>query len=278
MRCLTKPEIKARQAFDLCIASIRDNDLASRMKLVVNAIELAETEYVSHGERATLYQIAAATDIAGGISVGEMERVYKGTFVRSVGTRYIYDMLRKQPENDICPLCGQRTVSTLDHYLPQSSHPALIITPVNLVPACSECNKSKLARQASVAIDQTLHPYFDDLGDGRWLYAEVKVASPTALIFSVTPPDEWADTLRQRVVVHFRTFGLGALYASHAAVELSNIRYALRAMAAENPASVISDHLRGRAKSCASASANSWQRATYEALADSDWFCEGGFG
>src|SRR6185437_1460043 len=58
---------------------------------------------------------------------------------------------------------------------------------------------------------------------------------------------------------------------------LSNIRYALKVMAVQNSASVISSHLRERAKSCASASPNSWQRATYEALGDSDWFCEGGF-
>jgi|SRR6185437_1335683 len=220
MKFLTRPKVKARDAIDLCIASIRDNDLVGRMKLAIKAIELAETEYISHGEEATLYQIAATKKIANVISVAEMERVYKGTFVRSSGTRHIYDTLKKQSENDICPLCGQRTVSTLDHYLPQSAHPALVITPVNLVPACSECNKAKLARQASVAIDQTLHPYFDDLGDARWLYAEVNEASPAALVFSADPPDAWGDILRQRVIAHFKTFGLGPLYASHAAVEL----------------------------------------------------------
>jgi len=39
----------------------------------------------------------------------------------------------------------------------------------------------------------------------------------------------------------------------------------------------ISKHLRERAESCAQIHKNSWQKATFDALADSDWFCSGGF-
>jgi len=278
MRYLPRPTITARDALDLCIASIRDEDFNRRLVLAIPTIEAAEASYILHGEQATLYMIAQSDGVAGYVSTADMERVYKRTFVRSAKTRNIYDTIKKKPENDVCPLCGQRTVSTLDHYLPQSAHPALVVTSVNLVPACSECNKTKLALQAAVAEDQTLHPYFDDLGNERWLYAQVREGEPAALTFEASPPGTWTETLRQRVLTHFKTFGLGPLYASHSAVELNNLRYGLRQMAMRNSPLEIRDHLMRSADSCAAAYPNSWQRATYEALAKSEWFCSGGFG
>jgi hypothetical protein len=140
-------------------------------------------------------------------------------------------MIKKLPANDICPMCGQRTVGTLDHYLAQSLHPALVVTPANLLPSCGDCNKAKLDAQPRAVIEQTLHPYFDDADDGVWLYANVEEGTPTALLFYPDPPTVWPETKQARVRLHFRTFGLGALYASHSAVELNNIRYGLQRIA-----------------------------------------------
>ncbi len=277
MRRLLRPAITARQALDLCIASIRDLGLTQRLRLAAATIEATETAYIAHGNHATLHLLPGSDGVAGQVSTAEMERVYASTFVRSVRTRHIYDSIKKLPENDICPLCGQRTVFTLDHYLPQTAYPALVITSANLVPACAECNKVKLAFQATDAGDQTLHPYFDDIDDERWLFARVEETSPAALVFLPVPPACWEEVKRERVMAHFKTFELGKLYASHSAVELNNMRFGLREMARRNSHQEISDHLRGIAASCAAAHPNSWQRATYEALADSVWYCSGGF-
>ncbi|MCE4358763.1 hypothetical protein [Xanthomonas hortorum] len=206
-----------------------------------------------------------------------MERVYKSTFVKSKATREIYGKIRTAPENDVCPLCSQRMVSQLDHYLPQSAHPALTITPINLVPACSECNKNKLAIQAQRQGDQTFHPYFEDCDDARWLYATVVETKPAALLFTPVPPPSWSDVKIERIFSHFKIYKLGELYASHSAVELNDIRYGLTELAKKNTPQEISDHLRGTARSRAHAHENSWRRATYEALSESYWFCNGGF-
>ncbi|WP_421359699.1 HNH endonuclease [Agrobacterium rosae] len=237
----------------------------------------AEALYISSGESAELYSIAPTDGISGHVSTIEMERVYKRTFVRSARTRQIYADLRSAPENDICPLCSQRTVSQLDHYLPQSAHPTLTVTPMNLVPACAECNKTKLAQEAADASCQTFHPYFEDADDARWLYAEVLEVAPAALVFSARPPEVWDEVKRDRINSHFKTYELGELYASHAAVELGDIRFGLQQMAQDSSVERISQHLREAALSRAMAHENSWRRATYEALADSDWYCRGGF-
>ncbi len=277
MRRLPRPTITAQEVLELCIASIRDVSLTKRLRLAAPVINAAEANYVSRGQQAKLHTIVGTNGVAGHVTTAEMERVYKGTFVRSVNTRDIYGAIKSAPENDMCPLCSQRTVSTLDHYLPQSAHPTLTVTSANLVPACAECNKTKLALEAETAGDQTFHPYFEDADDARWLFAEVQEISPAALVFSPVPPTTWANIKQQRIAAHFKTFGLASLYASHSAVELNNIRFGLQELARRNTPQQISDHLRRRAESCAAVHVNSWQRATYDALANSTWFCSGGF-
>ncbi|MDC7807999.1 hypothetical protein PQS31_14385 [Luteimonas sp BLCC-B24] len=237
----------------------------------------AELDYSNHGAEGSLHLVEGADGVNGTVSTAEMERVYKGTFVKSKATREYYGAIKSASENDICPLCSQRTISQLDHYLPQSANPAFTVTPLNLVPVCSECNKTKLALQAAVAGDQTFHPYFEDADDGRWLFAEVLETTPAALVFRTSPPDNWGAVKSQRISSHFRIFKLAELYASHAAVEISDIRFGLISMSRRNAPHKISAHLREVALSRAAAHANSWRRAAYEALADSQWFCAGGY-
>lgn len=276
MRRLPRPAFLARENLALCAASIQNLNLRNRIGLAADEAEAAEVEYVQRGEEGTLH-LTSPSDGLGTVTTQEMKRVYKGTFVRSARTRSIYDALKKAPQNDICPLCAQRTVFHLDHYLPQESYAALSVTAVNLVPACAECNIIKLDLQPGVAEEQTLHPYFDTVDDGRWLFAHVLETLPASLVFVARPPDDWDDIKRARVSHHFEVFKLGALYASHAAEEVGNIRYGLQRMAVRKTPDEISSHLREIAVSCADAHINAWQRATYDALADSAWFCAGGF-
>ncbi|WPO48686.1 hypothetical protein [Pseudomonas sp. S1Bt23] len=278
MRSLPKPGITGTEALELCASSIRDDDLGDRMRLAVASVEAAEAVYAENGEGATLYAIARTRTVGGHVTGKEMERIYNGTFVKSSRTRNAYATLKKACVNDICPLCGQGTVRQLDHYLPITSYPVFGVTAINLVPACSDCNKYKLAHVPATAAEQTIHPYFDEVDDERWLFGEVVQGTPAAVRFSVIPPASWDAVKVERMRTHFRIYRLGALYATHAAVEIGNMRYGLRKMAVTAGFEQrVRQNLRGRAESCADVYENSWQRATFDALADSDWFCSGGF-
>lgn len=123
----------------------------------------------------------------------------------------------------------------------------------------------------------TRHPYFEDADDARWLFATVQETNPAALVFHPEPPDHWDEVKAERIKWHFGTYKLAELYASHAAVELNDIKYGLQKMAEGNTPEAISEHLQSVAESRAAAHANSWRTATYEALAASEWFCSGGF-
>jgi len=276
MRKLDRPTEVSRGVLELCAESIQNPDLKARLKGAADHFESAEAAYLGRAAIGALFQIAQA-EVANGVTAEEMKRVYKNTFVKSKKTRPIYDAIKKLPANDICPMCGQRTVGTLDHYLAQSLHPALALSPANLLPCCADCNKAKLNAQPTKEAEQTLHPYFDNVDDGAWLYAEVLEVSPAALRYVVKPLSDWSAAKQERVRHHFTVFGLGALYASHSAVELVNIQYGLRLISERGTAQDVRDELQLRFESCQDAHPNSWQTAMYRALATSDWFCEGGF-
>jgi 5-methylcytosine-specific restriction endonuclease McrA len=59
-----------------------------------------------------------------------------------------------------CAYCTAYTTATLDHYLPKEPYPEYCVLPVNLVPACSGCNRSRDFRD-SRGKRALVHPYFD---------------------------------------------------------------------------------------------------------------------
>lgn len=278
MRKLPQPIIQGVDTLKLCATSIRSIELKEKIKSIEKSVSNAEHEYRLRGALEELYLIDSHKNIQKCLTGKEMERIYNNTFVKSAQTRNIYDKIKKSCENDICPLCGQGTVNQLDHYLPISDFPIYGVSPINLVPACSDCNKNKLARWANTANEQTLHPYFDDIEQERWLYAEVIEMRPAAIRFYVKPPVQWGVTTHERIRTHFTTFGLASLYATHAAIEISNIRFSLQRLAQGiDYTQKISFHLKEKAESCMHARLNSWQSASYDAMANSDWFCSEGF-
>lgn len=278
MRSLVKPIYEARFTFELCADNVQDEAFSERLHSVADDIEAAETLYKEQGKKAALFTIAEAETVASRVELEEMKKLYKGTLSRKdSNARYIYDAIKAAPKNGICPLCGQRVVSTLDHYLPQSRHAPLAVMPINLVPSCADCNKSKLDRQPTSASEQTLHPYFDAADGEVWLVADVTESSPPALVYSANPPTAWDDVKQARVLTHFQTFELGSLYSTHAAVELLNIRYGLALVAERGGADGLRDYLLEQAGSRRFEAQNSWQSAMYEALGGSEWFCEEGY-
>lgn len=278
MKTLPEPVFGTREVLDSCAGSIRDAGLSARLRQVAPTMEAAEEKYRCLAPESRLFEIAATTSVDGIVTAADMSTLYKGTFSRSGSrNRHFYDRLKLAAPNGICPLCGQRAVKTLDHYLPKAQHPSFAVTPLNLVPACSDCNKLKLDRVAESMADQTLHPYYDDVSDAAWLAAEVMEANIPAVTFSACPSVQWDAMKRQRLLAHFRTFGLGELYAVQASVEMVNIRYALSEVAQSGGADGVKVFLLLQARSRTKADANSWNAALYRALSQSAWFCNVGF-
>lgn len=175
--------------------------------------------------------------------------------------------------NWTCPICGQRKVSSLDHFLPKSMYPSLVVTPINLIPACDQCNKKKLDAAPISNEQTTLHPYFDDLGDERFLFAKVIHSIPPIINFYIDSPINWSKEKARRVEYHFETFELNLLYSVHAVDEILGQVYYWNELIEED----LRDELSKQAVSRAKHHPNSWQTAFYESMAQSEWFCKGGF-
>ena len=162
MRSLGKPSFSLNNVLDSCIASKQQNRiLIDTLQQYRNSLISYEEGYSQKGTAFELYQIAFPSVEALLPVQKELVPLYEKTFVKSVRTRPFYEALITSAKGQICPFCGERAVASLDHYLAKSLHPDLSLTPLNLVPACSDCNKGKGDSHPSCAEEQVFHPYFD---------------------------------------------------------------------------------------------------------------------
>ena len=275
---LERPKHSARSSYTTCISRVRNAGLAARLGAATTTVVDASTAFDHAAARGALHQIPITATVAPDITTEEMSKVYTQRMAKNGAPgRDIYDDIFGASPQGRCPLCGQRPVAALDHHLPKAHYPALAVAPLNLLPACSDCNKAKLDAIPTCAEEVALHPYYDDLGDDVWLVARVVERRPTALRFTVVAPTAWSPVLAARVLNHFRNLGLAALYASEAAEELINIRHQLILLKASGAAAGVRDELQRRALSCATGRQNGWRAAAYRAWHASKWFCDGGF-
>lgn len=274
---VTAPTRSATSTYRLCISRIKNGDLRKRLRDATE--EVAElSERFETAARAGSISGLPTADRVGSVTRKEMTAVYNSRMAK-LGRpgRVVYDEILAAATNGRCPLCGHRQVGSLDHYLPKALYPALSVTPLNLVPACIDCNKAKLDVAPTAPEEVPLHPYFDDVEEEPWLRAEVQETDPASVLFFVVPQVRWDQTLAARVKNHFALLGLSTLYSAQAAEELLNIRYNLETVYAATGAEGVARHLEVVATSREMAHQNSWQTATYAALSTSKWFCEGGF-
>lgn len=278
MRKLDKPIDKAEDVFHQCISRVRNQDLKNRLLQCEAEIVSVSTTFENNITSANLHTIPTSDNVAGVVTVDEMIKVYTNRMVGKTSPgRYYYNKFISIPAHGRCPLCGQRVVSTLDHHLPKAHYPALVVTPINLIPSCQDCNKTKTDTIPTKSSEETLHPYFDDVDTDYWLKCTVIENSPPSLFFYADPPQYWDETLRNRVKYHFKSLELGDLYVSHASEELLSIYYSLEKIFNIGGKEVVKDHLQDAASSRANVFINSWQTAMYTTLANNEWFCDGGF-
>ncbi len=147
--------------------------------------------------------------------------------------------------------------------------------PINLIPACTDCNKGKGADVLD-AQNQIPHPYFEGLSieTDTWLYAQVQETTPATAMFLVSPPNNWSAELVGRVTAYVHNLKLTTRFSIEAASELASLSDFLSQLVTSQR---IGEHLGMIAQTERANRRNSWKAALYEALSGSAWYREGGY-
>ncbi len=285
MRAINPPQVNFIDVLDTCIDSISCENLTNKLNAITPQLNIAIQDYNLKVATADLFQIQPFTQgdesiVTGQVKKKELKGLYTFHMVPAKKpARAYYDQIKMLAPLNICPFCGFGHVSTLDHYLPKAKFPLLSILPNNLVPSCADCNKGKSAGIATIKQEQCLHPYFDQghFVNEQWLFAEVVESSPVSIIFHITPPPHWPKDDKKRVESHFIDFKLGSRFKIQAATELPVLKGELEYDYQINQADGVKQALHRKSMASSAQHVNWWKTAMYQALANNDWYCDGGF-
>lgn len=278
MRKIAKPLIKVIDVIDDCIDNMTDFALKSEIQKSKGIFTTAESDFESKITNNELYKIPLNKAISALLDIYELKKLYTHRLVnkKNKGRKH-YDSIFVSAPNGKCPLCSQRIVRTLDHFLPKSKYPIYSITPINLVPACTDCNKDKLADVPTKGEEETLHPYFDDIEGGNWLKMKILKCKPFSIEYFVSPPSEWDELLKKRIHFHFKAYSLNELYSIHAQEEFENIRNQLTELHTNIGSDALKNHLFDSYCTREKVNKNSWQTAFYCTLTNDLNFINGDF-
>lgn len=268
MRRLPAPADSVEDVYETCISTYRDKGFKERLASALPTAIAASNDFESKAARAETYTIPVEESVGGILSSSEMRSIYNDKFAKqgSPGRNY-YDRYMAAPPQGICPLCGVRIVSTLDHYLPKSKYPSLAVTPKNLIPSCYDCNLGKKAFVPNSSETIPLHPYFDDVEQVRWLYVRLTIEGNHLIpSYCISRPDDWNESFLRRVQNHMNLYKLPSLYAVQAEQEIVSCRQRWHRIYKSCGQSVLEqlfvDDCEGREAICL----NSWQSALYRSI------------
>jgi hypothetical protein len=184
--------------------------------------------------------------------------------------REIYDKLILLA-NGKCPFCSADIAFELDHFLPKKADeegfPEFAVLPLNLVPICHRCNKTKGESFSNLEEEQFIHPYFDRIDDVRWLYATIdKSFGKIDFKFLVDASSIPNEVLQKRLEYHFNELKLNSIYSLKAAEEFCAHERKLQKDFKEHGLEFIQQDLLEKAESCEAYNKNSWRTAMYYAL------------
>jgi hypothetical protein len=284
MRRLQRPTASAEQTYDLCVSTIADtllrgNFAASRENIL--GIYEHYNQLAQNQQLHVLEPFEGNDDalVVGRITKGDLKRLYTQQLAgRGKPARVLYDQILASAPLGRCPYCGFGQVSTLDHFLAKAKFPRTSVLPINLVPSCKDCNHGKRAVVARVPAEQVIHPYFEtaQIEEEQWLFAAVQETVPVSVIYRATPPAAWNDALQSRASNQLKDFDLPRRFALEAANEIAGLTPLLHSLAPVGEQAV-REHLKLVFQNEFSLKKNSWRTALYQALANSDWFCGGGY-
>lgn len=266
MKLLAKPLQKkmVKDIFEECVNSYSKTNIKTAMMKFLNDVEACAEDYnntIPHSIERFNHPCLSKED------TDALKKLYKNKFAgeNAVGRKY-YDIIKAQAQG-ICPICGAGTPTNLDHYLPQSRYPLLVVTPLNLIPSCKDCNMGKGAYFSARSIDLPLHPYFDQI-PYKWLEAHIDFADDGS--FSIVYCNGLGMSvdcvMKKRLDIHIKVNRLQNTFASRALTELNSVKRRYKKMLSNVSLKEFESDLKEVCESAEEDDLNSWKSALYRAL------------
>lgn len=270
------------KVWDLCLQGIqkRNKSIADALASAKTNVEEAHRAYLGAAGRGHFWGLRTTDFQCDGVTQAQTDWLYNTKLVGgNPRQRAVYNRIKSGAVDDLCPFCNHRDVYDLDHFLPKESFHLLAVNPWNLVPSCKECNVNKKAHKADQATNEFFHPYFN-VPRGRWLGAEVRSGERPTLRFMVIAPDGWSEIDFKRAEFQFDRLKLDRLYRAQTGAEIRVLASSLLGIfrsGGPEGAGRVRRKLAELADEREPAGKNDWKLAMYTAMAESDWYCQGGF-
>lgn len=229
MISLPKPATPYEDVLELCEQGITGNSvLKGKLQNSKTNLLSASSNYEDLAAEDNLCSLAPVeneTDnIVGDLSKDDLVKVYDQYFTgKQKPAREVYSAIMFAA-NGRCPYCGGiGEPKNLDHYLPKKHFPQFSVLPLNLIPACRDCNMDgKGAAYARIQSELIIHPYLDHARffNEQWLHAQyIKGAGsePAVIEYYVEAPESWNAVDKARIKNHFDSFDLLRRFSREAA-------------------------------------------------------------
>jgi hypothetical protein len=262
MKLIGQSPVDALTVFDDCSSGMY-RPRKSRLDAARPSVAAVNQAYLIASSLGTAFAFLPAPS-ADPYFQSDMKFLYESKFRDERLSGKLFDELILLAAGD-CPYCGLDTPRTLDHCLPKSSYPHLSVSPLNLVPSCTDCNILK-----SDTVGASINAYSDTwAGTVPWLLAQMDdPTAPGLLKFSAKMPPGWPPAYQVAVENAFESNSLKQRYHDRAKIRWNTYESMYRSIASKHGIEAIRDHLSLEADANATQRLNGWEAAAYRCWAN----------
>lgn len=220
---IEKPLFSLKDVFPTCINNFNRVEKKKKFEDIYPLLLEDEERYISALKTKQLHLERKEVTHDLDVSINDLVNLYKRKLLNNkLKAREYYDSILLS--SDICPFCGKRHTSTVDHFLPKKKYPNFSITPINLVPCCKDCNKNKADTIFTKVENTFFHPYEDDIDSFRWLSATIEINNNVLMFNFFVIKDKIEVEVYKRLNNQFKILKLQQYYNVEANVKFKRTK------------------------------------------------------
>ena len=220
---LKKPNFSLKDIYPSCISHYKDPNKEKLMKSIIQKLLVDEKRYLERMKNKELYLEQKNQTHSDKITSQDLIDLYKYKLLKKeYDVREYYDIIRLSSK--VCPFCGKRQTSTVDHFLAKAVYTNFTVTPINLIPCCKDCNTNKNDDDFTEKEKVFFHPYEEDTDSFKWLVAKVLLKSKE-LVFDFNVTNQNMDEITyHRIHNQFNLLKLKNYYEEEANIKFSRTK------------------------------------------------------